>query len=323
MVDISRANALALMAEDRAGEIFSGAEVKSAALQTFTHLPMYKKDKIIPFVNVLPTNGSAFVTGDAGITPQLNMDWATREMTAEVIKGIVPIAEDVLDDTDFQIWANVRPKIEEYVAFHLDQAVYSGVGAPASWPIDGLAGVAIAAGNTLSYATYAASGTLATGFDLGGAFNELLGIVEDDGFEANVVYSKKTIKRSLRNLRDTVGDPIYSSELKSGTGVPGIWDTDLHFLTNGTLASTHRAIAADRNMAILGLRSDMQWRVLDQATLTSTVTVSGTPVRQVSASFGEQGMVGLEFKMRIGFTYMDPTTIEGGTGASPFALMTD
>lgn len=320
MADISRAEALALMAEDRAPEIIQEATKQSVALATFRKINMGKKEKVIPFLDVLPAtpSGGPFINGDTGIKPTLDMSWTTKTMYAEEIAGIAPIPENVLEDSDVDLWSELRPRLVEYVAYSIDKAVFSGINAPPSWPAGGLVQVATDAGNVVDLSNYLASGTLATGFDLAGAFNELLGLVEDDGFDAAQLVAKKSVRRSLRNLRDTTGEPVLQTTVgQLGASVPAIWDTPLSYVLSGNespFVSTTLALALDPKYAIIGTRQDMTWKLLDQATLTDGAG-------NVVTSLAEQDMLALRFKIRLGFTYLDPTTLEGGSGASPFAVL--
>lgn len=326
MAELTRNDVLATMATEWAPEIWKDVDRTSVAMRTFRTINMGKREKVIPFLDVLPATPSTgpFVSGDTGIKPTYNMAWANKQIVAEEIAGIVPIPENVFADAEeLDIWGEVRPAIISYVARSIDAAVFAGTWAPASWPTGGLVGVATAAGNVLDYSTYDALGTQAEGYDLAGAYNELLGLVEDDGFSAEQIYSKKSQRRLLRNMRDGEGRPVFTTQLAGTQQVSSIWDTPTEFLDNGILASTTRAIAADPKYAIIGRRSDMEWKMLDQATLTHMVNIGGELYRAVAVSLAEQDMIGLRFKIRLGFSYMDPTTWEGGTGASPFAVMVD
>lgn len=326
MAEITRADALALINQQNMNEIWQEVPKSSAALRTFNQIPMTAKQMKVRVLDVLPAaNGSAWVNGDTGRKPTLDMAWANKFLEAEEIAGIVPIPENVFDDTDADIWGLVKPRIAEYVGYHLDLAVFLGTGAPASWP-DSLAEGAIAAGNVLDLSTYSGLGTQAQGYDLAGAFNELLGIVEDDGYEADIVWSKNTMKRRIRNLRDQNGNTVYSAGVRGSEDGPTIWGVTLDYITNTALADANTlAIAGSRRNAILGIRKDMEFKFLDQATLTQDmmVDVGGvpTPVKVVTASLAEQDMVALRFKMRVGFQVADPTTLEGGAGAYPAAVL--
>lgn len=330
MADISRGDALALMAEDRAPEIWQEATKSSVAMATFRSVNMGKRERIVPFLEALPATpaGGPFVNGDTGRKPTLDMGWATKVMTAEEIAGIVPIPENVLTDVDIDIWSEVRPRIVEYVSIAIDRAVFGGINAPASWPTGGLAQIATDAGNVLSYNTFITAGPgagtgaagpdqtdRAAGYDLAGAYSELLGIIEEDGFEANTVYAKKSQKRALRNLRDNQGDPVLTVLANQAQ----VWSTPLYYWNTGNVSpvgSTVRAIVADNTKAIIGHRSDLEFKLLDQATLTDGAG-------NVLISLAENDMLALRFKVRLGFSFLDPTTIEGGSGASPFAVFTD
>lgn len=328
MAEITRADALALISQQDMSEIWQEVPKFSAAMRTFKHVPMTKNQARLKVLDVLPSapSGGAFVNGDTGRKPTLDMAWADKYLVAEEIAGIVPIPENVLDDSDVDLWGQVRPRIAEYVGFNLDLAVFLGTGAPASWP-DSLVEGSIAAANSLDLSTYLASGTQDDGIDLGGAFNELMGLVEDDGFDANIIWTKKTMKRSLRNLRDMNGNPIYAAGLKGSEEGPSIWGVDLDYIDNGSLADTSKlAITGQRENAILGIRSDMEFKFLEESTLTEDVEVTipgggSRIIKAVVASLAEQDMIALRFKMRVGFQIADPTTMEGGAGAYPFAVL--
>lgn len=317
MAEISRADALALISEQDMGEMWEEAEKSSAAMSTFRTIRMTKKQAKVRVLDTLPAapSGGAWVNGDTGTKPTLDMSWANKYIVAEEIAGIVPIPENVLDDADMDIWGEVRPRIAEYVGYHVDLAVFLGVNAPASFP-DSLAEGATAAGNVLDLSTYLGTGTQADGVDLGGAYNELLGLVEDDGFNANIVYTKKTQRRLLRNLRNLNGDLIYSDGLKGTEMGPSIWGVDMNYVDNGALNADANtlAITGDRSKAILGIRQDIEFKFLDQATLTDG---NG----KVLLSLAEQDAIALRFKMRIGFQVADPITFEAGAGGYPFAVM--
>lgn len=315
MAEISRADALALISQQDMSEIWQEAEKTSAAMQTFRKIRMTKKQAKVAVLDAFPAapGGGAWVNGDTGRKPTLDMAWANKFLEAEEIAGIVPIPENVLDDADVDLWAEVRPRIAEYVGYHLDLAVFLGTNAPASWP-DSLAEGATAAGNLLDLSTYLALGTQDDGYDLGGAFNELLGLVEDDGYDSNIVWTKKTVRRSLRNLRNLQGDLIYSDGLKGSETGPSVWGTDLSYVQALTSDANVMAIAGDRSKAVLGIRQDIEFKFLDQATLTDGAG-------NVTVSLAEQDMVALRFKMRAGFQVADPVTFEGGAGAYPFSVL--
>lgn len=321
MAEITRADALALISEQDMGELWQDAAKQSLAMQTFRKVRMTKKQAKVRVLDALPAapGGGAWIDGDTGRKPTLDMGWANKFLEAEEIAGIVPIPENVLDDADMDIWGEVRPRIAEYVAYHLDLAVMLGINAPASFG-DSLYEGAVAAGNVLDFSVFDALGTQAEGYDLAGAYSETIGLVEDDGFNANAVWTKRAELRRLQNLRDGNGNPILGTNMRSdgNTAVPAIWSVDTFLAENAVLNQQAglRAIVGDRTRAVLGIRQDIEFKFLDQATLTDGAG-------KVLVSLAEQDMIALRFKMRAGFTVADPLTWEGGSGAYPFAVLVD
>ncbi len=319
MAEITRADALALISEQDMGELWQDAAKQSIAMQTFRRIQMTKKQAKVRVLDTLPAapGGGAWIDGDTGRKPTLDMGWANKFLEAEEIAGIVPIPENVLDDADMDIWGEVRPRIAEYVGYHLDLAVFLGIGAPASFG-DSLYEGAVAAGNIVDLSTYTGLGTQAQGYDLAGAFSETIGLVEDDGYNCNTLWTKRSMKRRLQNLRDGDGNPILGTNMRtdSNTNVTSIWGVDTFLAENAALAADANlhAIAGDRTRAVLGIRQDIEFKFLDQATLTDGQG-------KVLVSLAEQDMVALRFKMRAGFTVADPMTWEGGAGAYPFSAL--
>ena len=317
MAEITRADALALISEQDMGELWQDAAKQSLALQTFRKVRMTKQQAKVRVLDALPAapGGGAWIDGDTGRKPTLDMGWANKFLQAEEIAGIVPIPENVLDDADMDIWGEVRPRIAEYVGYHLDLAVFLGINAPSSFG-DSLYEGSVAAGNVLDLSDYLGLGTQAQGYDLGGAFSELIGLVEDDGFSANTIWTKRSVKRRMQNLRDGTGNLIYSESLRNNETVPQIWGVDTYMADNNSLAAQGNlnAICGDRSRAVLGIRQDIEFKFLDQATLTDGQG-------NVLVSLAEQDMIALRFKMRAGFTVADPMTWEGGAGGYPFSVL--
>jgi len=160
----------------------------------------------------------------------------------------------VLDDAGFPIWEEIRPALGEAVAHKLDAAVFAGEEKPASWPEAIIPG-AVAAGNTVtSGATAAEGGAL-------GDLEALLEQVEADGFDPTGFLADRSFKSQLRKARDTSGQRL----LDVTTGIAG--DLPIRYALPGTLGGA-LALAGDWQMAVIGVRQDLTWTLLDQAALT-------------------------------------------------------
>ena len=116
---------------------------------------MSRGQKRVPVLQTLPM--AYFVDGDTGLKRTTRMAWANKNFDAEELACIVLIPEAVLDDADYDIWEQVKPRIEEAMGAAFDAAVLFGTGAPPAWPDDLLTGSA-AAGNTVSLASITTGG---------------------------------------------------------------------------------------------------------------------------------------------------------------------
>lgn len=308
MADINRTDAAGLIGRQDINELLQQATEGSAALSTFRTINMGTSTARMPVISALPSAGFVTEAADAtGVKPTAEQVWESKTLTAEEIAVIVPIHENVFDDSEINVWNEVRPRIAEAFGAVLDGAVFFGTNKPASWP-DSLEDGARAAGNVHSEATAG---------DLVEDVNQTWALVEADGFDVNVNYASRSMRARLRGLRDTNGQPLLQVQGGLGTA-PNyqIYGEDLVFVTNGAWvpatagppAGGASLIAGDRTKAILGIRQDVTYKILDQATV-------GT------LNLAERDMIALRAKFRVAFQVADPTTIAGGATAYPFAVL--
>lgn len=304
MADINRTDALALINQQNSNEIFQEAAKTSTSLASFRRVNMGTKQYRMPVLDALPTAG--FVSGDSGRKLTSEMAWASKVLEAEEIAVIVPIPENVFDDTEFNVWEEVRPRIAEAVGKTLDGAVFFSTNKPASWP-EGLVPAAKAAGNVFYTAAVDPP-------DLAERLNQTIALVEADGYDPTDIYATRALRVALRGLRDDNGRPLYNDSVKQGD-VAGMYGLDLRWVNNTSWVSAEAtALVGDSSKAILGIRQDMTFKILDQATLTDGAGA-------VVFALAEQDMIALRCKFRVGFQVADPTTLEGGTSAYPFAVL--
>ena len=319
---ISREDALSLIRQQPANEIWQAAAQTSAALRSFRRVNMGTRIINYPVLGAIPT--ASFVSGEdandvTAQKPTTSMKWGNRNLTAEELGGIVVIPENVIDDasSDFDLWAEVRPRIAEAIGGAIDAAVFFGTNAPASWP-DGLVPAAIAAGNTVTEGDSIPEGAGAAN-DLAADINATLGMVEEDGFDPAAIFARRSLRPRVRGLRDSNNSPIYVTSLdQAGRNVPSVYGSTLEYVTNGGWDdSVATLLAGDPNYAVLGIRQDLTFKFLDQA----AVTIDGT-----LTSLAEYDLLGLRFKMRVAFQTAESLTSENplasGSGrAYPFAVL--
>lgn len=311
MADITRADALSLLATQEINEIVKPEIAQSAALAAFRTVRMSKGTARMPVLATLPTAGfvtdNAFADGNAGVKPTSKVTWTNKELIAEEIAVIVPIHENTLADSDFDIWGEVRPLVSQEFGRVLDAAIFFGTNKPTTWTDPALIPGAIAAEN------YIVEGMLPDGsasLDLAEDFNEAFGLVEDDGFDVNVAFTDRFLRRRLRGLRDADGQPIYLDALRSDGSTASIYGQDLRYLKNGGWDRDEAlALVGDASAVVIGVREDVQVKLLTEA------TVGGI-------NLAERDMVALRFKFRVAFaTAFSRARIGGSVTDYPFAII--
>lgn len=305
MPEIARTDALALLARQDIKEIINPNTAGSAALASFRAVRMSAGVARMPVLAALPTAG--FVTQTSAATdkkPTAKVSWNGKELVAEEIAVIVPVHENTLADSQFDIWGEIKPLIAQEFGRVLDAAVFFGVNKPTTWTDPALVPGAIAAGNEIKEGT---------GVDLADDFNRAFGKVEEDEFDVNAAFTARFLRAELRGLRDADGAPIYVDGLRTDGNASSIYGQDLFYIGNRSWDRTKAtALVGDRSKVVLGIREDVQVKLLDQATL-------GSGDNQINLA--ERDMVALRFKFRV--AYATAFSTAGGKATDyPFAVLT-
>ena len=309
---IDRSGAQALIPEDVSREIIQNVPDMSAVMQLARRLPnMSRNQRRLPVLSGLIT--ASFVSGDTGLKQSSEVSWTDKYINAEELAVIVPIPEAVLDDADYDIWGEVRPRIEEAFGAAFDRAVLFGTNAPSDWPDDLLTG-ATSASNTV---------TLGTGADIYDDImseNGVIASVEEDGFMVNGHVASVSMRSKLRGLRDANGNPIFVRVVQEGSqyeldGAPMFFppsDT-----TYGAFdASQALMFSGDWNQLVYSVRQDVTYKLLDQAVIQDG---GGNIVYNLA----QQDMVALRAVIRLGWQLPNPINRQETTEANryPFGVL--
>ena len=123
---IDRGGAEALIPVEEANQIIQGVITSSAVLSSGRKLAnMTARQYKMPVLDSLPI--AYFVNGDTGTKQTTKMAWDKKVITAEEIAVIVPIPEAVLDDSQYDIWGEVKPRIVEAFGKKIDGAALFGI----------------------------------------------------------------------------------------------------------------------------------------------------------------------------------------------------
>ena len=309
MPHISRANSEALIPEEASRQIIQETVTSSIALSLGTRMPdMIRKQLKLPVMTGTVT--ADFVNGDTGLKNTSQMTWDKVYITAEELAVIVPIPEAVLDDSDYDIFGEVRPRIVEAFAQAIDRAVFHGTGKPDSWP-DGLVPAAIGAGKYLPV-----TGDLYQ--DINGE-GGVISMVEESGISVNTYVGALQLRAKLRGAVDTSGQPIFRMAYSSGAAGSMIYElngTPVSFPENGSLDGNEALLLAGNfNYMRYAIRQDVTYKILDQATITNNEG-------RVVLNLAQQDCVALRAVMRLGWALPRPVNVVSGLNYFPFAVLT-
>ena len=309
MATIDRSALSGLIPEPATREIMQGAIAESAVLRMGRRLAnMSSKTQTINVLDALPSayfiNGEATDSGAGDAWKQTTkMAWDKKKIYAEEIAVIVPIPEAVLDDSDYDIWGEVRPRLTEAFGKVIDAAILFGTNKPSTWR-NGVVPSAIAAGNGVPVGTSV--------FDDIMGENGLIDKVELDGFNPNGVMSAIQMRGKLRGLKDTTGQPIFKSDMQGATRY-GLDGMDMYFPMNGAFDPTQaQMIVGDWSQLVYAIRQDMTFKIFTEGVIQDPST------EDITYNLMQNDMVALRAVMRLGWEIANPINAYNADITDPF-----
>lgn len=296
MAVISRTDVDSLIETQVANEIFEGVIKDSKALSMFRRLPNMTSDKTkLRVLDSLPVAYFVDESTNNGRKNTTKMAWDKKFINAAELAVIVPIKENVLNDSSIDIWAEVRPRIVEAFAKKIDNAMFFGVDKPTDWRA-GLVPSVIAAGAEVNETGHLYSD-----------INDVMTKVEESGYDVNGILGGVGLKGKFRMMTDTTGQPLNTTEIGS---------VKREFMDNGVWdKTTSTLIAGDFSQAVYSIRQDVTYKILDQAVIQDT---DGS----ILYNLAQDDMVALRVVMRLGWEIPNPVNALNETNARfPFASL--
>ncbi len=283
---MTRTDVNALIEPQIINEVIEGIVSKSAALTMFTRLPNMTTDKTkMRVLSGLPTAywvDEAENNGRKNITKQM---WENKFIVAEELAVIVPIKQNLLDDVDVDIWASIKPRIEEAFARKIDDAIFTGAGKPSGFRADMLTSIRNAGANI-------SQGTGSSAITLYEAINDAMAKVEESGFLPDGLIGGVDIKSKFRMMLDTTGQPIKGTEIDS---------IKKAYIDNGSWDKTKaQLIVGDMRNAVYSIRQDITFKLFDTGTIDDPAT--GEQLYNLM----QEDMVALRCVMRMGWEIPNP-----------------
>lgn len=292
---IDKTNVEALIDTQVANEIFEGVVKESKALSMFRRLPNMTSDKTkLRVLDSLPIAYFVDESTNNGRKNLTKMAWDKKYINAAELAVIVPIKENVLNDTSIDIWAEVKPRVVEAFGKKIDNAIFNGTDKPADWR----------AGLIPSIVTAGAEVT--EGDNLYSDINDVMTKVEESGYNVTGLLGGVGLKGKFRMLTDTTGQPIKGTEIDS---LPKA------FLDNGAWDKTKSVlIAGDFSQAVYSIRQDVTYKVLTEA------VIQDPSSGDILYNLAQDDMVALRVVMRLGWEIPNPVNALNETSTRfPFA----
>lgn len=297
---ITRKDADALIPVQESKEIIEGAIKDSAVLSLFRRLPnMSSGTTKLRVLDSLPvaywqTQNSEGADSKKKLT---KMAWDNKYIYAEELAVIIPISQSTLDDADYDIWAEVKPRLQEAFAKKIDEAIILGENKPAQFR-EGLI-------PSIGTATATVTGTANMYSDI----NEAMSYVEMSGYNPTALLGGVTTKAKFRMLLDTTNQPIKGTEIDA---LPrryvdnGIWDD-----------AEAQFIVGDFSQAVYSIRQDISFDIFREGVVQDPT--SGA----VLYNLMQQDMAAIRAVMRLGWEIPNPVNaLNETTTRFPFALVT-
>lgn len=292
---IDKTNVEALIDTQVANEIFEGVVRESKALSMFRRLPNMTSDKTkLRVLDSLPIAYFVDESTNNGRKNLTKMAWDKKYINAAELAVIVPIKENVLNDTSIDIWSEVKPRIVEAFGKKIDNAIFNGTDKPADWRA-GLIPSIITAGAEVT-----------EGDNLYSDINDVMTKVEESGYNVTGLLGGVGLKGKFRMLTDTTGQPIKGTEIDS---LPKA------FLDNGAWDKTKSIlIAGDFSQAVYAIRQDVTYKVLTEA------VIQDPSSGDILYNLAQDDMVALRVVMRLGWEIPNPVNaLNETTKRLPFA----
>ncbi|KAF1341700.1 phage major capsid protein [Bacillus subtilis] len=255
---------------------------QSAVTKLAKYEEMTKPEKEFTY---LASGPGAYWVGEGERIKTSKAQWLTAKMISKKLGVIIPVSKEFLRYTIADFFTQMRPAIAEAFAIKFDQAALFGVDSPFGQGVSVFEKIK-ESGNTVALNS------------LGNLYDELNGVmalVEDADKDVNGFTTTRRFRQKLRGTKDGNGLPIFNDATGGATqqalGLPiGYADSKSWDYEKAAL------LAADWNYTRYGIPQGMEYKISEDATLTTIVDADGNPI-----NLYERDMVALRVTQQVGF----------------------
>ncbi|QBJ83523.1 phage major capsid protein [Bacillus subtilis] len=255
---------------------------QSAVTKLAKYEEMTKPEKEFTY---LASGPGAYWVGEGDRIQTSKAQWLTAKMISKKLGVIIPVSKEFLRYSVTDFFTQMRSSIAEAFAIKFDQAALFGVDSPFGQGVSVFEKIK-ESGNTVALNS------------LGNLYDELNGVmalVEDADKDVNGFTTTRRFRQKLRGTKDGNGLPIFNDATGGATqqalGLPiGYVDSKSWDYEKAAL------LAADWNYTRYGIPQGMEYKISEDATLTTIVDADGNPI-----NLYERDMVALRVTQQVGF----------------------
>ncbi|WPP26263.1 phage major capsid protein [Bacillus subtilis] len=255
---------------------------QSAVTKLAKYEEMSKPEKEFTY---LASGPGAYWVGEGERIQTSKAQWLTAKMISKKLGVIIPVSKEFLRYSVTDFFTQMRPAIAEAFAIKFDQAALFGINSPFGEGISVFEKIQ-KSGNTI------ALNSLGNLYD---ELNGLMALVEDADKDVNGFTTTRRFRQKLRGTKDGNGLPIFNDATGGATqqalGLPiGYVDSKSWDYKKAAL------LAADWNYTRFGIPQGMEYKISEDATLTTAKGEDGAEI-----NLFERDMVALRVTQQVGF----------------------
>ncbi|KIL31311.1 phage major capsid protein [Bacillus subtilis] len=255
---------------------------QSAVTKLAKYEEMSKPEKEFTY---LASGPGAYWVGEGERIQTSKAQWLTAKMISKKLGVIIPVSKEFLRYSVTDFFTQMRQAIAEAFAIKFDQAALFGINSPFGEGISVFEKIQ-KSGNTI------ALNSLGNLYD---ELNGLMALVEDADKDVNGFTTTRRFRQKLRGTKDGNGLPIFNDATGGATqqalGLPiGYVDSKSWDYKKAAL------LAADWNYTRFGIPQGMEYKISEDATLTTAKGEDGAEI-----NLFERDMVALRVTQQVGF----------------------
>ena len=256
-----------------ANEVIKNIKEQSTAFNVMRKVPMTSDKKVLP---TLTDTGTAYFVEEGEKIGTAIHSWDYPSLEAKKLAVIIPVTKEKLADSVLNVMEEIKQGIADAFTRKIDNEILFGGGTvfPTSVYTEAVKQKVVSTGST----------------NLDVDISNAMAFIEAEDLGVNNILTHNGVKSTMRNLRDTNGN--YKVVPGGATGQI-IFNTPISIVGNKAWdKSKADLILGDYTKAVIGVRDDITYEILKEATVGEI-------------NLAERDLVAVKCTMRFGFNIVD------------------